>query len=406
MTTTDVGGSPNLPDLRSTAPSWNNPEPPLPDLRALAPSWNNPTNQGNNLSRGRLTVERARDAISGAAVKGVDLVKNNADFLAGFLVSGGVSFVVAAGLHRPDLAITFPALYSLMGEAIPLALLGAFGGLSEIEKSRIGKPLIGLGKPFTEDKYHKSIAHRVSGKLIKIISDKTYHQYMSGILAGGITGAVVGGAVEFLAHQAPAPHAAGGGEIHARARADGAFQGPPSHSGDVPPPRSGGVDRNDAFHPFMSSDTVSSDVSLPPAVDVTSVTQILNDPTVRTSAAVELLTFPQFADNHTHEALNLASRLIEQAKTHGVLTPEKMQQIIDFADKTFQTIHEAKFGAGPFDLNAYRDGAGQFVQDLYSSGKITQDQYAAFQAVNFPAGHSDKVVAWQQLFNIFLGGKG
>lgn len=361
-------------------------------------------------NRTHAVIEKAKDVVKGSLITSGDFVKNNADFLSAFIAGGAVSFGVAAGLHRPDLAITFPMLTFIAGEIIPQGLVGVYKGLSQIERSRIGKPLIGIGKEFTQTRYDKlqnGIVRRVIDRLTKTLASRTYNKIMGGVILGGGVGAVLGGAVEFLAHQAPAPHAAGGRE--SQANTDGAFRHPPSNSVDVPPPRSGGVDgidRNDAFHPFMSSDTVSSDVSLPPAVDVISVTQILNDPAVHTSVGVELLTLPQFADNYTSEALNLAAKLIERAKTLGVLTPEKMQQIIDFADKTFQTIHEAKFGTGIFDLQAYRDGAGDFVLNLLNNGTITHDQYAAFQAVDFPAGHSDKVVAWQQLFNIFLGGKG
>ncbi|OGG20422.1 hypothetical protein A3D03_01645 [Candidatus Gottesmanbacteria bacterium RIFCSPHIGHO2_02_FULL_40_13] len=359
-------------------------------------------------SRRKITAEKALEVVKGAAYTSADFVKKNADFLSAFIAGGAVSFGVAAGLHRPDLAITFPMLYSIIGETIPRGLVWVYQGIEHIERSRVGKPLISIGnhrigKEFTAEKYNKlqsGVVRRVMNGLTSTLASKTYHKIMAGVLTGGMTGAVVGGAVEF-AHQ-----------IHAAQ----ANQPPPGEMNrdfpgkDEPPPSRpvpSGFDRHDFPPPDMRAPP-GGDVSPPVVVtsEVAQVTTTLTDPTVHTSVAGELLGLFQFSDNHTPEALNLASKLIEQAKTAGVLTQEMAQRIIDFADNTFQTIHTEKFGDGIFNLEAYKDGAGNFVQDLLTKGKITLDQYNAFRAVDFPAGHPDKVAAWEQLFNLFLGSKG
>ncbi len=170
--------------------------------------YSNPTSPSTSRGKFAQTLSAAGHRVGEVLSEAADFGKKNADFLSGLIAGGAVSFGVAAGLHRPDLAISFPMLYSILGETIPRALVGVYQGIEHIEKSRLGRPLIGIGdrgigKEFTAEKYNKlqsGVVRRVMNGLTNTLANKTYHKIMAGVLIGGVTGAVAGGVLEF-SHQ-------------------------------------------------------------------------------------------------------------------------------------------------------------------------------------------------------------
>lgn len=231
---------------------------------------------------------KAEKVLSGVAGKGVDLVKNNADFLSAFIAGGAVSFGVAVGLHRPDLAITFPMLYSIIGETIPRALVGVYQGIEHIERSRLGRPLIGIGdrgigKDFTAAEFNKlqrGVVRRVMNGLAKTLATKTYNKSMGGVLLGGVVGAVAGGALEF-SHQIQAAQAHQPAAQPVPADNDAVSR----HPGGVTNPPAGGGEQPPATNPAPGSETNPN--AVPPAVRPAS-----NPPVVSPLAGEDGITLP------------------------------------------------------------------------------------------------------------------
>mgnify|MGYP001596008235 CR=1 FL=1 len=203
----------------------------------------------------------AKEKVVGKFKETGEKLWNNKQFIASFVAGMGLTLGLAEGLHQPNVALTFPALTTLLGEA-PIALTTLYRAIKVSERQRIGKSKNVLEKillvpNITQEKINrleKWPHRRFMNWLTDKVSTLTYRKYVHSFTGGQMAGIAVAGAMELgkMVHAnqpaaQPAP-----AENDAVSRHPGGVTNPPAGGGEPPKPITNpapGMETNPALIP-------------------------------------------------------------------------------------------------------------------------------------------------------------